>query len=179
MDWPLTPSGRAVEKGKPVKALTVCQPYAHLICLPDDDKRAKRVENRTWETSYRGPLLIHSGKNRNWLSLDAQKDRDIGYDIPLTDMAFGAVVGVCRLADCFKLEVHFKAGLQTGRTIPQSTLRNHSWLAGHQHVEGPWCFVLTQCRRFAEPIPYRGAQGLFDIPQEVVAAALEAIAVTP
>lgn len=27
----------------------------------------KRVENREWPTSYRGPLLIHAGKSREWL----------------------------------------------------------------------------------------------------------------
>lgn len=31
-----------------MKALTIFQPYAHLICLPGDDDRSKRVENRTW-----------------------------------------------------------------------------------------------------------------------------------
>ncbi|MFA7254088.1 MAG: hypothetical protein WC107_06075, partial [Patescibacteria group bacterium] len=53
-----------------MKALTVCQPYASLIVGwpgidPDD---VKRVENRTWPTSYHGPLLIHAGKSRLWLS---------------------------------------------------------------------------------------------------------------
>lgn len=32
-----------------MKCLTVCQPYASLIMLPDDDDRAKRCENRTWQ----------------------------------------------------------------------------------------------------------------------------------
>lgn len=45
-----------------MKCLTICQPYAALIMLPDDDDRAKRVENRTWSTNYRGPLLIHAAE---------------------------------------------------------------------------------------------------------------------
>lgn len=38
-------------------AITVHQPFADDIL----DGR-KTVENRTWSTAYRGPLLIHSGK---------------------------------------------------------------------------------------------------------------------
>lgn len=45
-----------------MKALTVQQPYAHLIALPDDHPDAKRVENRVWATSYVDPVAIHAGK---------------------------------------------------------------------------------------------------------------------
>ena len=50
-------------------ALTVCQPYASLIVgwpgIAVED--VKRVENRGWRTSYRGPLLIHAGKSTDYL----------------------------------------------------------------------------------------------------------------
>lgn len=151
-----------------MKALTICQPYASLIVLPDEDDRAKRVENRRWPTQYRGQLLIHAGKSREWLELDAAETRDESYDLPLADMPFGAIVGVCRLADCFHKE---------SQSDYYRAIRARPWLAAHQHVEGPFCFVLTECRRFPEPITYRGAQGFFDIPAEVVAAQLEAIGV--
>jgi len=72
-----------------MKALTVCQPYAHLIAIGE-----KRVENRTWRTNYRGPLAIHAGKSRDWLRP--------GDEFP--GMAFGAFVAVCRLVDCCPVE---------------------------------------------------------------------------
>lgn len=145
-----------------MKALTICQPYAALICLPDDDDRAKRVENRTWGTSYRGPLLIHAGKSRQWLSGD-------NYGIPLEDMPFGAIVGIANLASSICLASNADCA---------GAFHRWPWLSQHQHLEGPYCFVLTECRRFETPIPYRGAQGFFDIPKEVVAAALEKGTVT-
>jgi ASCH domain len=40
-----------------VKALTVRQPWAWAIVYAGKD-----VENRRWQTSYRGPLLIHAAK---------------------------------------------------------------------------------------------------------------------
>jgi hypothetical protein len=45
-----------------VKCLTVCQPWAWAIV-----HGRKHVENRTWATDYRGPLLIHAGGSRRWL----------------------------------------------------------------------------------------------------------------
>lgn len=38
-----------------MKALTVKNPYAELICVG-----LKDVENRSWKTSFRGRVLIHS-----------------------------------------------------------------------------------------------------------------------
>ena len=38
------------------KALTLSQPYATLLALGQ-----KRIETRSWSTSFRGPLLIHAG----------------------------------------------------------------------------------------------------------------------
>jgi hypothetical protein len=38
-----------------MKTLSVKQPYATLICAG-----VKKVENRTWQTDYRGKLLIHA-----------------------------------------------------------------------------------------------------------------------
>jgi len=44
-----------------MKALTICQPYAELIC-----RGKKRIENRMHRRfqGFRGPLLIHSGHLR-------------------------------------------------------------------------------------------------------------------
>jgi hypothetical protein len=39
-----------------MKALTIRQPWAALIVAG-----FKNIENRTWTTKYRGPLLIHAG----------------------------------------------------------------------------------------------------------------------
>jgi hypothetical protein len=140
-----------------MKALTICQPYASLIVLPDDDERAKRVENRTWLTDYRGPLLIHAGKSRQWLL-------DHNYGLDIRTMPFGFIVGICELRGC----------VQKGPDgFHESILRRWPWLQFHEHAEGPFCWVLAECRRFENPIPYRGAQGLFNVPRDVVAAEID------
>lgn len=137
-----------------MKAITICQPYAHLIVIGK-----KIVENRTWPTSYRGPLLIHAGKSRDWLELDIGGERDI-YNIRLSDMAFGAIVGRASLTECLSID-------QIKRLAEMRPF--YQRLLEHEHTNGPFCFVLNDIVKFETPIPYRGAQGFFDVPAELVA----------
>lgn len=136
-----------------MKALTICQPYAHMIALPDDNDDAKRIENRTWATWHRGPLAIHAGKSREWLDTDRHFD----------DMIFGAVVAVAIVRDCFEVQSISKPR----ETMPSRIVRDYPWLLLHRHVEGPFCWLLAEVRRLAQPITCAGQQGLWTVPDNV------------
>ena len=114
-----------------MKALTICQPYAEQIARGE-----KILENRTWPTSYRGPLAIHAGKSRSWM--------EDGDEAEYPGMAFGAVVAIAELVDCRRVT-----------DLPVEMMERHD-------ANGPFCFVLANVRRI-EPVPARGAQGLWDI----------------
>lgn len=132
-----------------MKALTICQPYAHLILRGE-----KRVENRTWYTNYQGRLYIHAGKNRSWLG-PIEDGKEIDYGIPLANMAFGAVVATATLQDCVHID-------KVGRGMVG---QRYPWLKEHEHTSGPWCWILgavTPCG----PWPWKGAQGLFEIDED-------------
>lgn len=64
-----------------ILALSIRQPWAGRIVSGRKD-----VENRTWTTTYRGPVLIHAGK---------QPDRE--EDGPYGEL--GGIVGVAELVD--------------------------------------------------------------------------------
>lgn len=54
------------------KVITIKQPWATLIVEGN-----KNVENRTWQTKYRGELYIHSSKNSfDFFCLDFLKEND-------------------------------------------------------------------------------------------------------
>lgn len=81
-----------------MKALTICQPYAHMIAIG-----VKRIENRTWWTGYRGPLAIHAGKSRKMI---------VAGDLERwPEMSFGAIVAVARLVSCIGIECVSLAGM--------------------------------------------------------------------
>jgi len=46
-------------------------------------------------------------------------------------------------------------------------------LVRHANATGPQCWIWDNVRRFAEPIPYVGRQGLFTVPVDMVEAAIE------
>ena len=45
------------EPGRPVKAITIWQPWASLVAVG-----AKTMETRSWPTKYRGPIAIHAAQ---------------------------------------------------------------------------------------------------------------------
>lgn len=134
-----------------MRALTIQQPYASLIVLPDEDDRCKRVENRTWRTSYRGPILIHAGKGKDYL-----KTCDW---LPAESLPFGAIVGIAQLVGIVP-RIHGR-GTNGRMIVPDWATRRWPWLETHQHVEGPVCWILQECRALRQPIPCNGERGLW------------------
>lgn len=117
-----------------MKALTIRQPYAELVA-----RGIKTLENRKQPTTYRGPLVLHAGLSEAWVRPEHRDE--------WPDMAFGAVVGVAQLRECWALS----AMPVTYRTDP--------------YANGPYCWLLAQVVRLETPIPWPGAQGLWTVPR--------------
>lgn len=144
-----------------MKALTISQPYASHIA-----NGHKWVENRTWSTPYRGQLAIHAGKGTQYMT---------HADMKAIGMPFGCIVAVAEIVHCMKRStieeiagIRTKAGTENEKV---SNLGNRSWhdASVHRHAEGPVCWILANAWKLPEPIPYRGAQGLWNVPQEIIA----------
>lgn len=131
-------------------ALSIHQPWGHAIL-----HLGKSVENRTWATNYRGPLLIHAAKSR--ASYDGwtpeQWREAFGCELPRWDsMPKGAIVGRVELVDCVRVD---RPGYLPG-------VGPNVW------VEGPVCWLLRDPVAFEAPVPYRGMQQLFEVPEAVL-----------
>ncbi|HET6983776.1 MAG TPA: ASCH domain-containing protein [Myxococcaceae bacterium] len=70
-----------------MRAITIRQPWAELIVRGEKD-----VENRSWRTRHRGPLLIHAGGQ-------ADRKRFGEHGVP-DDVQLGAIIGVVEVVDC-------------------------------------------------------------------------------
>lgn len=132
-----------------MKALTVCQPFAHLIAIG-----AKFVENRKWNTRHRGKIAIHAGLSRDWLQP--------GDEEAYPDMAFGAVVATAVLSDV----IHIDSIRHFIEHQPGAMMGTMARVARHEHTEGPWCWVLDDVTRLDEPVPWKGRQCLWPIPAD-------------
>lgn len=77
-----------------MKALSIRQPWAWLIVHGGKD-----IENRTWRTKFRGPIMIHAGKKvdlRAYADLKAQ-----GVKLPaLEKLQTGGIIGKALIVDC-------------------------------------------------------------------------------
>lgn len=149
-----------------MKAISIHQPFASLIVdgpeyIPAGMPR-KRVENRTWASPFVGvPILIHASKTT--IRLDS-----LGWSQRLRDrMPMGALVGVAVISACIRYEPGY-FDLVGKRPMNGIDLSHLAWVNGHFHAEGPVCWVLESVSRFPNPIPYKGAQGFFDVPNHLV-----------
>lgn len=166
---------KAVELNRPVKALTIQNPYPYLIVTPESELREgcspKRCENRSKDTEHRGLLLIHSGKDLGWLDDSSWPGMPEGFwdgkvqfeDFP--ELTFGAIVGAAML-DTVVAKVVLESSMDLGRL---------NWLREHVHATGPRCWVLDDPVRFPEPIPWRGQQFMFAVPGRSLRGQVEAL----
>ena len=132
-----------------MKAITISQPYASKIA-----EYSKFVENRTWPTSYRGPIAIHAGLGKQYLSTTE-----------LRKYPTGCVIATAKLSACISLDeilakASSKSSLQQRSLIPGTWF---SWAAigCHEHTEGPWCWILEDVKKI-EPVPAKGKQQIWN-----------------
>jgi ASCH domain len=94
---PHSPLARWSPQLKGLRALSLRQPWAWLVV-----NGYKDIENRSWRTNHRGPLLIHSSSTRTTLQADLRRVKgEHGIDVP-EDLEFGGVVGIIDVVDCVK-----------------------------------------------------------------------------
>ena len=129
------------------KALTIRQPWAWAILYAGKD-----VENRRWQTSYRGPLLIHAALDPDpggvtrllWTMADPE-----AFGQPRQALeARGAIIGLVHLVD-----------IVTDSPSRWAETRSYHWRLEMPAPVDP-------------PVPCRGHQRLWSPPQ----AAVEAVA---
>lgn len=135
-----------------MRCISLWQPYATAIAIG-----IKRIETRGWSTNYRGPLLIHAAKrwSRNQIEF-ATTERALGRlpkRVPL-----GAIVAICELVD-----VQHTLDLETQVSAIERIYGDYR--------PGRFGWMLDNVRSLAEPIPYIGRQGFFNVPDELVRAA--------
>lgn len=138
-----------------MNALTVCQPWASAIACG-----VKTIENRVWPAPGNAigkPLLIHAGISKKFLH-----PVDLGFlkcfkEFP-EEMPLGALLGRATLLACVP---HIHAI----RAYPKQI----------EFIEGSWCWVLRMDEVFEKPIPWAGAQRLWNINDLDLKAKYEAL----
>ena len=128
-----------------MKVLTIKQPWATLIMQGD-----KRFEFRSWQTKYRGDLLIHAGK-----SVDKEAVNRLSKYLP-KELPTGKILGKVKLVDCIKMSTDFKNLL----------LKENKDIYTKSAFKENYGWQLTDVEIFEKPIEAKGQLSLWDYPIE-------------
>ncbi len=152
-------------KDQPVPAISLRQPWAGAVAWLGKD-----VENRgSWPSKYRGPILIHASSAEptaeDFAALRVIAAED-GFEPELVaeldpgSEGFvaevwerGAIIAVAQLAEVFG---------------PDDTVEEEHPMAGSPWVQDDaeyWLYFSDVVQ--IEPIPFEGADGMFEVPYEV------------
>ena len=119
-----------------IRCLAVRQPWAWALMTG-----VKNIENRTWKTDYRGPIVIQASASKTEVNQLGKAGK-----LPPRDFVYGALLGIVDLVD----------------VVPMSEdLEANPW------AWGPYCWKVANPRIFPEPIPAKGKLTLYAIQEEL------------
>lgn len=145
-----------------MKCISLWQPWATLLSLGE-----KQIETRNWKTNIRGIVAIHAAK-RKWdfdivrytpfvtvlRRYTPNKDGCYFYDDMLKEiLPLGCIIAVGELKRCIEI-------------TPENTPDGYEYAFGN-YTPGRFAWLFANVKKI-EPIPYKGHQGFFDIPDDLV-----------
>lgn len=162
-----------------MRGLSLTQPWATLVA-----SGAKTIETRSWPTNYRGPIAIHATKNF------PQEARDLCFTEPF----FAALDGAGLLRWYVEMGgTRWEHRLPLGAIVAVATLAGcaPAWRVGnlpewrrrapHEEAFGDYsgdryAWLLADVRPLSEPVPCRGALGLWAVPPDIIRPIKERLA---
>ena len=123
-----------------MKVITIKQPWATLITLG-----YKQYEFRTWQTKYRGPLLIHAGKGIDKTALKRFEDMHLNYPK-------GNIIAEVNLDDCILIDKKFN-----------EQLKGNSKVYGTDDKIGIYAWKLSNVKIINNNKNIKGQLGLWNI----------------
>lgn len=131
-----------------MKALSVRSPWWWFILHAGKD-----IENRDWPTRFRGRIYLHAGK---WFN-----EEEVYYD-----WMFGA--GLVTKPDCFPSGIELDDLKRScGCIVGKVDIVDCVMLSSSPWFFGKYGFVLRNPVIFAQPIPFKGMLGFFEVPDGI------------
>ena len=131
-----------------MKTISLLQPWASLVVMG-----AKTIETRSWQTAYRGPLLIHASRSRKAGALRHQPPFN-QYIPAFDDLPFGAIIGSVTLKEIVPIEhLHLSVEKLDALTLEEKAFGDY---------KGRYAWLFADPLPLEPPIPISGALRLWD-----------------
>jgi hypothetical protein len=138
-----------------MKALSLWEPWASAVVLG-----IKKIETRSWDTRHHGILLIHAAKHPPEDLPNLLRHLQRAFEPEPLHFNLGYLIGMVNVVRTMRTE-HISTYTDVGP----------SELEWGDYRPGRYGWFLTNPCPFKQPIPYRGRQGLFEVPEEIVKGA--------
>ena len=164
-----------------MKVISLLQPWASLVVAGH-----KKIETRSWNTKYRGPLLIHASAKK-FIPNPVIYGCDLINEFSKTELSYknlhyGAIIGQVNLIDTFQFNNDPEDQLSNYKGeqnpwIPKRQNGNNfesideekEWIDNMDkelifgdYSPGRWGWLLSDPVLFNEPIPAKGKLGLWE-----------------
>ena len=176
-----------------MKAISLWQPWASAMAIG-----AKQIETRGWSTNYRGPVAIHAAKRlkkremfdlANSLPFCAVFQHELMPSFWCQKLCeilpFGAIVAIGDLIACDAVEQLDLSFLKNrkwrndeGSVVNESPDPRGLFYASWSEYElgdyspGRFAWWFNKIKKLKNPIPFKGSQGWFNVPDELIAEQL-------
>ena len=132
-----------------MKVLSLLQPWASLVVMG-----VKKIETRSWQTSYRGALLIHASLGKTG-GLISKEPPFIKYIPDFKSLPFGAIIGKVVLEHILPVESFYFSDT----VMNQLSLEEKAF---GDYTKGRYGWILSEPILFNKPIPIKGTLGLWE-----------------
>lgn len=129
-----------------MKVITIKQPYATLIA-----EGLKEYEFRTWNTKYRGEILIHAGLGVDKKAL--KRFQHLNLDYPS-----GCIIAKVNLTDSIYVDDNFINAVYPKNPLVYKNIKNKDWKG--------YAFKLENIRK-VKPITIKGKLSLWNYEGEI------------
>lgn len=160
-----------------MKALSLRQPWLWVVL------HGKTIENRVWNTHYRGRFLLHASKGMTrceyenarafcepvWETLGQDPDQMPAFDSPL--LARGRIAGIATITDVVPPALWRTDAVDAASSSRRHRLMHYGTALTDNgdwrwHMKEQYGFVLSDVRALAFTVPWSATQRWFDVPLE-------------
>lgn len=127
-----------------MKVISLTEPFATLI-----KEKKKRIETRSWKTSYRGELYIHASSTR--VPKEWKENKEL-MNLVQEELTFGKIICKCNLVDCIEM---------TEEWIDKIKKEQPEEYVCGIYEKGRYAWVLEKIEPLEEPITVKGHLGIW------------------
>ena len=142
-----------------MKVLSLTEPYATLI-----KEKTKRIETRSWKTSYRGELYIHASNTK--IPKRYRENQELMSLVKNKDYPYGQIICKAKLVDCIKM---------TKDWIEKIKKENKKEYLSGIYEEGRYAWILEDIEILNHPIYAKGSLNVWTFNEESIKGQLEEI----